>query len=313
MGMKKMKYRSSLFMLLVSAFGIVGLLTGNLPDETRQRGERLREIKQTSNRIRSLHSRQEKPMPGEWLAEHREPGQTFAQYSRSRPITLTQTRKFLYVQPIGDFSPPQEKLVNISSEFLSIYFNCRVKILDGIGLDRIPQKAQRVHPRWGDRQILSTYVLDEILAPALPEDAAAMIAFTSSDLWPGRNWNYVFGQASLRQRVGVWSFYRHGRLDGSDEEFRTCLKRTLKVATHETGHMFSINHCIHYRCNMQGSNSLPESDRQPIYLCPECHAKVMLATGFAPPERYRKLVKFCRQYRMNEAAVFYEQSLEKLK
>ena len=48
------------------------------------------------------------------------------------------------------------------------------------------------------KQILTTHVLGEVLKPRLPKDAAAYIAFTASDLWPGEGWNFVFGQATLR-------------------------------------------------------------------------------------------------------------------
>ena len=43
------------------------------------------------------------PTEGQWLAHHREPGQTFAQYLRIRPNVLTRERNKLYVQPIGTF------------------------------------------------------------------------------------------------------------------------------------------------------------------------------------------------------------------
>lgn len=304
------RYRNITLIVFVFC-GLVVFFWHHLRGEPGFSDDLLRDIRRAMSRIKPLHAKQEKPQPGEWLAEHKEDGQTFTQYSKSRPITLTPRRKKLYVQPIGTFSKKEKGLVEISSDFLAIYFNCEVKILQPIGVDKIPDKAKRTHPRWGDKQILSTYVLDELLAPNLPRDAFAMIAFTSSDLWPGKNWNFVFGQAALRNRVGVWSFYRHGNVDGSENEFKLCLKRTLKVATHETGHMFSINHCIHYRCNMQGSNSLPESDRQPIYLCPECHAKAMLATGFDPKARYQRLIQFCDKHDLNEEKNFYEKSLRR--
>jgi HSP20 family molecular chaperone IbpA len=57
---------------------------------------------------------------------------------------------------------------------------------------------------------LSTYLLYEVLEPDRPEDALAYLALTASDLWPGEGWNFVFGQANLRRRVGVWSLYRNG-------------------------------------------------------------------------------------------------------
>ena len=42
-----------------------------------------------------------------------------------------------------------------------------------------------------------------------------MLAITAFDLWPGPGWNFVFGQASLTERVGVWSMARNG--DPDDE------------------------------------------------------------------------------------------------
>jgi len=58
---------------------------------------------------------------------------------------------------------------------------------------------------WGDRQVLAGYVLDSVLKPRLPGDAAACIAVTASDLWPGEGWNFVSGEASLQDRVAVKS------------------------------------------------------------------------------------------------------------
>ncbi len=200
------------------------------------------------------------------------------------------------------------KIIDLSAEFLGLYFGCQVKTLDTVTLDEvIPATARRVHPTWGVRQIQSLYVLDEVLPPRLPDDAVALIAFTSSDLYPDENWNFVFGQASLRQRVGVWSIYRNG---DPETEFQLCLKRTLRTATHETGHMFSIAHCTAYECNMCGSNNRAESDRRPLYLCPECVAKVWFATGCEPVERFRQLAEFCRQNELPEEADFYAQSVE---
>jgi hypothetical protein len=42
-----------------------------------------------------------------------------------------------------------------------------------------------VHPDWGNAQILSTYVLDKVLKPGLPDDACVLLALTAADLWPG--------------------------------------------------------------------------------------------------------------------------------
>src|SRR5690606_34426241 len=135
----------------------------------------------------------------------------------------------------------------------------------------------------------------------------AMIAFTASDLWPGEGWNYVFGQASLSDRVGVWSIHRHGDPDAGETEFRECLLRAMKVATHETGHMFSMQHCTKYECNMCGSNNRAESDRRPVEVCPECLAKLCWATDCDPAARFSKLAEFCKQQGLQAELKLYEQ------
>jgi archaemetzincin len=187
-----------------------------------------------------------------------------------------------------------------------------VTIRNDLSLDLIPDEARRKHPEWGMDQILSTYVLDTVLYPRLPKDATAYIAFTPSDLWPGEGWNFVFGQASLSHRVGVWSLFRFGDPDESDEAFRLCLKRTIKTATHETGHMFSMLHCIQYKCNMCGSNHLAESDRRPLWLCPHCLAKLCWATKADPENRFERLAAFCEKNGLGQEKAFFEKSLAAL-
>jgi archaemetzincin len=151
--------------------------------------------------------------------------------------------------------------------------------------------------------------LDDVLRPNLPDDAAALIAFTASDLWPGKGWNFVYGQASLRHRVGIWSINRNGDPGEGEEEFKLCLRRTLKTAAHETGHMFSIKHCIAHECNMCGRNNRAESDRSPLYLCPQCVAKVCWATETDVVERYQKLARFCNENSLAEEEQFYSRSI----
>jgi len=129
----------------------------------------------------------------------------------------------------------------------------------------------------------------------LPSDAAALICFTNFDLYPEDTWNFVFGQASLENRVGVWSLWRlerDGRKKAGTDRF---LDRTLKIATHETGHMFSMRHCKKYECLMSGTNGLEETDRRPLDTCPECTMKIAWAMPYTPRERYEKLAEFWRQ------------------
>lgn len=264
-------------------------------------------------RLLPLHKKLGQPQPGDWLDQHPESGQTFRQYVRSRPVKPDRNRRVIYVQPLGDFTDTQRKIVTLTAEFMKIYFDLPVEIRDDLSLDVIPAEARRKHPSWGMDQILSTYVLSEVLYPRLPEDATAYIAFTTSDLWPGEGWNFVFGQASLSHRVGVWSIYRNGDPEESDDAFRLCLVRTIKTATHETGHMFSMQHCILYQCNMCGSNHRAERDRQPLWLCPHCLAKLCWATKADPEERFERLIGFSKSNGLRAEQEFYQKSLSALR
>lgn len=289
--------------LLALLCAVTGCPGSELPPDAQRLIEPMKQIK-------PLHRKLAKPQPGDWLERHHEPGQTFSEYVNSNPRRLTGRRRILYVQPLGEFTDVQRKIVNLTADFMKRFYSVPVKVLDDIPLSVIPDSARRVHPEWGVKQILSTYVLDIVLKPRLPKDAAAYMAFTASDLWPGEGWNFVFGQASLLGRVGVWSIHRNGDPEKSDADFKLCLLRTMKVAVHETGHMFSIEHCTRYECGMCGSNHLQESDRHPLWFCPECMAKVCWATEADPVERYRTLSESCGTNSLVTESEFYRKSAE---
>jgi archaemetzincin len=270
--------------------------------------DRAAAIKRAMERLRPLHTKLGEPKPGEWLYHHDEPGQTFQEYLAADPVGPTKGRKAVYIQPLGEFSPAQRKVVDLTAEFIGLYYNLPVTVKEALPLSVIPADARRTHPTWGVKQILSTYVLRKVLRPRLPDDAVASLAFTASDLWPGEGWNFVFGQASLRNRVGVWSIHRNGDPEAGAAEFRLCLLRTMKTGVHELGHMFSMRHCTAYECVMCGSNHRAEADRRPLAACPECAAKVWWVTGADPAERYRKLAAFCKTHGLAQQAAVYEKA-----
>lgn len=237
-----------------------------------------------------------KPGPHDWLAVHLESGQTFDDFKASRPNRPTESRRNIYLQPLGEFVPDRSPAIEKLCEFASAFFALEVKALPPVSLDKSKFTSRR-NPNTGNLQILTDDVLD-FLKGRLPADAFCLLAITMEDLYPEPSWNFVFGQASLRERVGVYSFARYDPAfygEPRDSSYETLLlRRSCKVLAHETGHMFGLAHCTFFNCLMNGSNHLSESDRRPLHLCPVCLRKLQWSIGFDVVERYRALERATR-------------------
>jgi archaemetzincin len=250
---------------------------------------------QIEDRLRPLALPLEEPEIGDWLAEHPEKGQTFRQYLSADPVRRNHELTTIYLCLLGDFRGPQEQILDRCREYLGLFFDVPVQIRRRVPLSDIPARARRMHPEWGDGQLLSTYVLHELLEPDRPDDALAYLALTASDLWPGKGWNFVFGQANLRQQVGVWSLYRNGDPGEAEGAYRWCLRRTLATAAHEACHILTMRHCTAFACLMNGSNNQQESDRRPMHLCPVCLRKLLWNLQIEAVPYLRRLEEFGRR------------------
>ena len=236
-----------------------------------------------------------RPGASDWLAQHNEPGQTFTQYLRSSPNLPNKEKNVLYIQPLGDFpketTPDLQTLLEYTKAY---YYPMKVVMQQTIPAEKV-KATKRVNG--GRGQWLTRDILNQLYSEYLPEDAYSVLAVTMTDLYPKPEWNFVFGMASLKHRVGVFSFARY-----IDKDKKVTLKRAAKVLTHETGHMFGIKHCIFYQCNMGGANHLGEMDASPMHLCPVCLRKLQHSAKFKPLERYQKLYEFYEKYGLNEEA-----------
>lgn len=124
-----------------------------------------------------------------------------------------------------------------------------------------------------------------------------------------KNW-FVFGEATFKERVGVFSLARHdpaffyggSSLEALPAVKALMLRRACVTLSHESGHMFGWAHCRYYRCLMGGSGSLEESDCAPAALCPVCLRKLYSAKAFDPAQRQEQLWSFFQRHGMMEDA-----------
>jgi len=268
--------------------------------------------------LKALHQNRKAVKPGDWLHEHHEDGQSFATYVKERPNGPDKVKKFIYIQLIGGFTKDQSKILDQTIEYMQLSFGLSVKKLAAFPLSKIPANARRTRrgdPRLNNdyEQLYTKFIMNKVLLPNRPKDAVALIGFTGTDLYPDPNWNFVFGIASLRQRIGLWSIYRNGNPSKGPKEFIQCLRRTIGTAIHETGHILGMQHCIAYECLMCGSNSRQESDSRELYYCPSCLQKLTWNTKVSPATRFKKLIKLCNKLKLDREEKFFTKSLELLK
>lgn len=243
-----------------------------------------------------------RPRRGDWLDEHHERGQSYAAFVRGGYTRVERGRGTIVVVPIVAGESPRgpgelgggAPSVATLCDFVGRYFSLPARAgaalpIDEAGATRRGQ-GRRTQYRSGD--------LLEALKRRLPRDAYCVIGVTDVDLYPGPGWNFVFGEATFHERVGVHSFARYdpafyGEARGAAGE-RRILARGLKVMAHEVGHMVSMHHCVHFHCVMNGSNNLDEADRAPFHLCPVCRRKLHAALPHDPITREASLAEFYR-------------------
>ena len=256
----------------------------------KESGQKVKEKINSDSVFVSLYTPLQAPLPGEWRAEHPEPEQLVAHYKIGDPAIPDSVRKFIYLVPLNAFDSIELRLLNITAEYLQAVFDLPVKIRSGFSVSDIPINKKR------NGQLNSGYILHDLLRKNLPADAVGMMAITSDDLYPGEEWNFVFGEANTKERVGVSSFYRYGDPAVNDSAFNLCLRRLMGTTSHEFLHMLSMQHCKTFACVLNGSNSLQESDKKPLILCPQCLQKLNYALNENSLDYLGRLLLFYDKY-----------------
>jgi len=241
----------------------------------------------------------EKVRKGEWLYAVPERGQTFSEFHRLEPPRINQKRSSILVVPMappGTRAPRQVKAV---AAFLRAFFDCRVCASRRVLLDDSLYNPRR-------RQYDADAVLD-LLGAQVPSDAIAVLGVTGEHLSRGRLRD-VAGISALKGRAAVISLARCGRKG----QRKSDAIRIAKNAAHELGHAVGMEHCPYFRCLMNGANSVKESDRIPLSLCPVCLAKVEWAFRLDLSKHCRRLKSYYTRSGWRRAAAFQKRLLSSL-
>ncbi|XP_041938550.1 archaemetzincin-2 isoform X1 [Alosa sapidissima] len=257
----------------------------------------------------------------DWIPAHPEESYDFQSFF-SNPYRSTPCKGHhtIYIQTIGSFGEAALH-TNLYVEWLrqyceAFYYGLVVKTLPPVTVQSTGCTF-RVNSCSNNLQLYAGDLL-RFLKKRKPKDAFCIVGITMIDLYPKESWNFVFGQASLTEGMGVFSFARYddnfyqrnyaGQLKkgskpkpGDYSVFNnyyippitsTLLLRSCKVVSHEVGHMFGLQHCQWLQCVMQGSNHLEESDRGPLSLCPICLRELQSSIGSKIADRYKALLQW---------------------
>ncbi len=258
--------------------------------------------------LSTLNTDMGKIRPGDWLESHPEKGQSFEDYQKTKIIRPTPEKNKIYIQPIGNFSAAEYKIVELTSAYLQDFFGLKTVIMKGIHDSVVPAQSRRYDS--SHEQLHAAYLLDSILYKNIAPDATVTIALTNCDIYPQESWNYVFGLAYPSKRISVSSMFRYIDEPLDSINYSPCLDKMIKTTAHEVAHMFSLKHCIHANCVMNGSNGLHESLRRPNHVCSECTKKLYWNLDFNIEERNQKMLDFFMTQKNNDEVKYYKKEKE---
>jgi archaemetzincin len=257
-------------------------------------------------KLAPLHTQLGEPQVNDWLFDHPEKGQSYFDYCARKPFCPNDSMNKIYILPIGIFNKMEQKLIENTAEYVGIFFSLKVKLLDPVPDNIVPKKYRRMN--FGIEQLQTKYILQNILVSKMPKQAICFISLTNKDLFPDENWNFVFGQANWTNRTGVSSFFRYSCAGLDSINYLICLERTIKTTSHEICHMFALKHCPIYQCLINGANSMEETDNKPLWLCPECLAKLQWCIKFDLIKRYDYLIDYFDRTHFEKEKLFYLKS-----
>ena len=252
---------------------------------------------------------------GTWRAEIDEPPETVEQYKNSARVYPTTERYTIVLQPLEALDIERGTQLEAMREFVAAFFQLPVRIAAPIEIEAETKRLKLERIIQVDRyrtrtQLNAGKILDEVLHPNIPSDAAIYVGITSSDLF--YDGTGVHGLASLRGRVAACSFYKFTSSRRTEQNRLAEIRNFCRLLSHEIGHTFGMGHCVFFRCAMNGCNSTLENTSTPLYYCPVCKDKLALNNAIDQTKRLKALEAFYNKYGMKDETAFIRQQLSHL-
>ncbi len=177
-----------------------------------------------------------------------------------------------YLKPLGELDRDHSEFA-CQSIRLSFGFRCIIL--------RSGPRPQRALNR--SRYQYDADIIVRGLFPQLPGDGLGLLALSNFDLYEEGRSRFVFGLASLVDRVTVVSMARfRGPWWGEDPDPARFLDRLHKVVIHEVAHTLGLAHCPDQHCAMREDRSLDDLDTSPSRFCARCQVALKKAKKRRP-------------------------------
>lgn len=167
------------------------------------------------------------------------------------------------IMPLGEI---ENSVLEYLKENLATIFGCQIFQAEA---RTIPDRAFNLL-----RNQYQAEVIIQCLCRVKKPVGTLTLAVIDNDLYvPGLN--FVFGLADRLHNICLISITRlRQSYYGLPADENVFLKRALKEAVHELGHLFNLEHCPDPRCVMHFSNTLSDTDRKDSRFCRLCQKQL---------------------------------------